>query len=153
MHYRCGMRTILLVAALLVAGCKRHAPPMAELASKCTAGDFGCPVPILYVHDLATSQRYFRDQLGFKLDWTDSDDFASVSRGKTQLFLCQRCQGNAGSWLWVITPDVDKLYADLRKRGAKIKAEPKNQPWGLREMQVADVDGNVMRIGSPIEHD
>ena len=70
-------------------------------------------------------------------------DFASVSRGNTQLFLCQRCQGNA----------VDKLYADLRKRGAKIKAEPKNQPWGLREMQVADVDGNVMRIGSPIDHD
>jgi hypothetical protein len=87
MHYRCGMRTIL-VAALLVGGCKRHAPPMAELASKCTGGDFGCPVPILYVHDLAT-----------------------------------------------------------------IKAEPKNQPWGLREMQVVDIDGNVLRIGSPIDHD
>ena len=125
---------------------------MAELARTCT-GDFGCPVPILYVHDLATSQRYFRDQLGFKLDWTDSDDFASVSRGDTHVFLCQQCQGHAGSWLWVATPDVDKLYADLRERGATIKAEPKNQPWGLREMQVADVDGNVLRIGSPIDHD
>ena len=48
------------------------------------------------------------------------------------------------------TPDVDKLYGELVERGALVRAKPENKPWGMREMQVADLDGNVMRIGSPI---
>jgi len=152
------MRTFIVILALLFAGgCKRHSQPapFAELASQCTDGDFGCPVPIIYVRDLAASQAYYRDQLGFKLDWTDGDpvDFASVSRGHTRIFMCHKCQGNPGSWLWVATPDVDRTYADVQKRGATIKAPSQNQPWGVREMQVADLDGNVLRIGSPIDHD
>ena len=34
--------------------------------------------------------------------------------------------------------------------GAKVQARPENKPWGVREMQVADPDGNVLRGGSPI---
>ncbi len=151
------MRTLLVLVALLTFGCKKQSrpriAPMSELASMCSAGDFGCPVPILYVHDLENSQSYFRDQLGFTLDWTDQGDFASVHRGHTYLFLCQRCQGNAGSWVWVATPDVDKTYKDLAQRGARIKAKPEDQRWGVREMQVEDLDGNVLRVGSPIEHE
>ncbi len=48
------------------------------------------------------------------------------------------------------TPDVDALYAELVRRGARVRAKPENKPWGMREMQVADPDGNVLRIGSPI---
>jgi catechol 2,3-dioxygenase-like lactoylglutathione lyase family enzyme len=149
------MRWLLLVA--MVVGCKGHpdrAAPLAELAQTCTQrGDLGCPRPILHVRDLAASQRYYRDQLGFKLDWTDGEppDFASVTRGGTQLFMCLRCQGNPGSWLWVTTPDVDRLHAELVERGAHIKATPANMPWGVREMQVVDPDGNVLRIASPIK--
>jgi catechol 2,3-dioxygenase-like lactoylglutathione lyase family enzyme len=149
------MRFALILALLF--GCKHHSheAPLAELASQCTHGDFGCPVPIIYVRDIAASQAYYRDKLGFKLDWTDGDpvDFASVTRGHTQIFMCHECQGNPGSWLWVSTPDVDRTYADFQKRGATIKAPPQNQRWGVREMQVADLDGNVLRIGSPIDHD
>ena len=38
----------------------------------------------------------------------------------------------------------------LVRRGAKVQARPENKPWGVREMQVADPDGNVLRGGSPI---
>jgi catechol 2,3-dioxygenase-like lactoylglutathione lyase family enzyme len=148
------MRWLVLVAFLV--GCKSHdrAQPLAELARSCTqSGDLGCPRPILYVRNLDASRRYYHDQLGFKLDWTDGDppDFGAVSRGETQLFMCERCQGNAGSWLWVFTPDVDRLHAELVERGAQIKAAPANKPWGVREMQVVDPDGNVLRIASPLE--
>jgi catechol 2,3-dioxygenase-like lactoylglutathione lyase family enzyme len=114
--------------------------------------DLGCPRPILWVGKLDDSIRYYRERLGFRFDWTDGDppDFASVTRGDTQIFMCQRCQGHAGSWIWMSTPDVDALYDDFVARGAIIRARPENKPWGMREMQVADPDGNVLRIGSPI---
>jgi catechol 2,3-dioxygenase-like lactoylglutathione lyase family enzyme len=143
----------LVLAAALFLGCKQHhSEPLAELASQCKAGDFGCPVPILYVKNIDASEKYYRDNLGFKLNWRDGDDFGAVTRGTTTIFMCQKCQGNPGSWIYVTTPDVDVIYADLQKRGAKIKAEPENKPWHMREMLVGDLDGNVMRIGSPIEH-
>ena len=146
---------LVLAIACVAGGCKRsaHEPSaLAQTALDCSHSELGCPRPILYVHDLMAARRYYHEQLGFKLDWTDGDppDFAAVSRGDTQLFMCQRCQGHAGSWLWVATPDVDRLHAELVKRGAIIKSPPGDKPWGVREMQVADPDGNVLRIGSPI---
>ena len=148
----------MLLAVLVVVGACGREPThdehaaMAATLRACTGKDLGCPRPILYVSRLDASIAYYRDRLGFKFDWTDGEppDFASVSRGDTQIFMCQRCQGHPGSWIWVSTPDVDKLYADLVRRGAKVQARPENKPWGVREMQVADPDGNVLRIGSPI---
>jgi lactoylglutathione lyase len=145
----------LLALALVLAACGRshedHAP-LAAMTRACSAKDLGCPRPILYVSNLDASIAYYRDRLGFHFDWTDGDppDFAAVTRGETQIFMCQRCQGHAGSWLWIATHDVDELHTELVRRGAVIKALPENKPWGVREMQVSDPDGNVLRIGSPV---
>ena len=151
------MRTmIFMLVVVVLAGCKRHERhdgPLAAAVRACPEGDeLGCPRPILTVHDLAASQRYYREQLGFHIDWTDGDppDFGAVSRGATQLFMCERCQGHPGTWVWITTPDVDRLYAELVKRGAIIQSKPADKPWRVREMQVADPDGNVLRIGSPV---
>src|SRR5678816_2385057 len=146
------MRTALLTLLLLTA-CKHHEhdpAAMAQLAKSCHAGDLGCPRTILYVSDLAASQRYYQDQLGFKIDWSygEPPDFGAVHRGDTQLFMCQQCQGHPGSWLWIFTPHVDKLYDELKQRGAIIKEPPQDRPWGVREMQVADPDGNTLRLAS-----
>lgn len=147
---------VLLVLALLTA-CGRepsHEAGLAQTASECRGKDLACPRPILYVKNLVASQRYYRDKLGFHIDWTDGDpaDFGAVSRGSAQIFMCEKCQGHPGGWIWVMTPDVDHLYKELVKRGAKIQSPPENKPWRVREMHVADPDGNVLRIGSPIRH-
>ena len=146
------MRTLVL--ALALAACHRDAPDahLAATVSACTSDkDMACPRPILYVSSLEASQRYYRDKLGFHIDWTDGDppDFGAVTRGDTQIFMCQRCQGHPGGWIWIFSPDVDAVHADLAKRGATIKSTPENKPWGVREMQVADPDGNVLRIAGP----
>lgn len=151
------MRWSTWIAVVVVAGCGREPARdhhVADLVAACsgTSGkDLACPRPILYVTSLSASQRYYRDQLGFHVDWTDGDppDFGAVSRGETQIFMCQGCQGHPGGWVWVATPDVDKLHAELVARKARIKAEPQNKPWGVREMQVTDLDDNVLRIAGP----
>jgi catechol 2,3-dioxygenase-like lactoylglutathione lyase family enzyme len=153
------MRILLLCLAIGAVGCKKHESeqPMAALVAKCGGGDaeLACPKPILSVANLHASQRYYRDQLGFKIDWDHGDppDFGSVSRGDTQIFMCQRCQGHFGGWMWVFAKNVDKLHEELRGRGAIIKMPPTNMEWGAREMHVADPDGNVIRFASPIDHD
>ena len=143
------MRYLIVLALVIGCGRSHEQAHGLALAAQCTAKDLGCPRPILYVSKLDASIAYYRDRLGFKLDWIDEDDFASVTRGQAQLFMCLKCQGNPGGWVWVTTPDVDAMYTDLKKRGAKITSAPENKRWGAREMTVADPDGNVLRIAGP----
>jgi catechol 2,3-dioxygenase-like lactoylglutathione lyase family enzyme len=109
--------------------------------------------PIFNVRDLAATQRYYRDALGFQLDWEHGDppNFASVSRADAILFLCEGCQASAGAWIMVFARDVDRLHEEFRDHGASIRMPPQNMPWGIRELHVTDLDGNVIRFGTHIE--
>lgn len=103
-------------------------------------------IPILRVAKLEASVRYYVDVLGFKTDW-HYPTVASVGRDDCDLFLCEGDQGHAGAWAWIGVKDVDALHDELRARGAIIRHPPANYFWA-REMQVADPDGNVLRLGS-----
>ena len=46
-----------------------------------------------------------------------------------------------------VVNDVDQLHAEYRRSGAIVRQPPTNFSWAC-EMQVADPDGNVLRIGS-----
>ena len=43
--------------------------------------------------------------------------------------------------------DVDALHADLVKRGARVLKPPKDYDYGLRDFDVADLDGNMIFFG------
>ena len=112
------------------------------------AAPFEGVTPILRVTDIVASVDYYVTSLGFNLNWQDAQvGFASVSRGKCHLFLCQGDQGHPGSWIWVGIGDADALLQEYRRSGAKIRHVPTNYPWAY-EMQVEDLDGNVLRLGS-----
>jgi catechol 2,3-dioxygenase-like lactoylglutathione lyase family enzyme len=144
-------------ATLSVLGCnaKDKAPsPIAAAAITSTHDTELSPaVPILHVRSLKASQAYYRDVLGFKIDWDygDPPDFGAVSRGHSVFFLCQGCVSPPGAWMMIFARDVDKLYDELRSRHALIRQPPTNMPWGMREIQVADPDGNVIRFGTGIK--
>jgi catechol 2,3-dioxygenase-like lactoylglutathione lyase family enzyme len=107
---------------------------------------FGGVTPVLRVRDAAASRDYYVQVLGFSVDF-QSEDFVSVSRGRCHLFLCEGDQGNPGSWVWIDGKDVDALYEEYKQTGAKIRHPPTNYSWAL-EMQVEDLDGNILRLGS-----
>jgi len=112
---------------------------------------FGGITPVLRVASVAASVDYYTHALGFSVDFKFPDEnapyFASVSRGKCGLFLCQGDQGHPGSWVWIDGVNVEKVHEEFRASGAKIRNPPTNYEWAL-EMQVEDLDGNVLRIGS-----
>jgi catechol 2,3-dioxygenase-like lactoylglutathione lyase family enzyme len=102
--------------------------------------------PILRVESLEKSIEHYVRVLGFKLAW-QTPQFACVAREKCSLFLCEGDQGHRGTWVWIGVTDAAALLAEYRRSGAKVRHQPTNYPWAY-EMQVEDIDGNVLRLGS-----
>lgn len=108
---------------------------------------FGGVSPILRVARLAASLDYYLKSLGFSVDWESPGGIASVSRGGCALFLSEGDQGNPGSWVWIGVSDAALLFEEYQRTGARIRHPPTNYSWAY-EMQVEDLDGNVLRLGS-----
>lgn len=130
------------IAEALIAG---GASPAEQSANR-----FESAVPILNVKDVTASISYYVEKLGFykEWDWGSPPSFGCVFRDSVRIFLCHDAQGGRGMWISVFIRDVDALHEDYRKSGAIIRQAPANFPWGLREMNVEDLDGHRLRIGS-----
>ncbi len=119
---------------------------MATSSPAATATYFEGVCPILPVANVQTSIDYYLGVLGFKLDWQVTG-FASVTRGKCHIMLCEGDQGHPGTWVWVGVGDAEQLFEEYKAKGAKVRHPPTNYEWAC-EMQVEDPDGNVLRLGS-----
>jgi hypothetical protein len=49
--------------------------------------------------------------------------------------------------VWIGVEDAAALWEEYKAKGAKIRHPPTNYAWAY-EMQVEDLDGNVLRMGS-----
>jgi uncharacterized glyoxalase superfamily protein PhnB len=112
-------------------------------------------VPILFVRDVPASAGFFRDKLGFAIDFLHGTPpfYGSVSRGKACLHL--RCvhQPNFAELAaretslilaGIEVSDVEGLFAEFTERGATFTQPPTKQLWGGTDFHVRDLDGNVI---------
>ncbi len=113
----------------------------------CAPTFFGGVTPVFRVADLEASLAYYVNALGFKINFRHETFFASISRDRCNIFLCVGDQGHFGTWVWIGVGDVELVEKEILAKGAKVRHLPTNYPWAL-EMQVEDLDGNVLRIGS-----
>ena len=113
------------------------------------------PVPEIPVSDVAAAAEYYRDKLGFRIDWLEpSIALAGVSRGQCRLFLAgpafREGGGNASptvTWLNLASnAQVDELHRAWRLTEAIVLSDPDSKPWGLHEFTAADLDGNRFRV-------
>src|ERR1700744_2373786 len=122
------IRMMLVLSIVATLGCQRkHDTPIAEEAKASTRdGELSTPRPILHVRSFAASVAYYRDALGFKLDWDWGSPpvFGAVSRGDAVLFLCEDCASSLGAWNMIFARNVDKLYEELKARRAVIRQPP-----------------------------
>lgn len=123
-----------------------------EETPKTATTRFGMSSPILAVRDVAASLDYYVTVLGFAVDWHDPGIFASVSRDRCNITLCEGDQGHPGAWVWIGVGSVERLFEEYRTRGARVRHPPTNYPWAC-EMQIEDLDGNVLRLGSESKTD
>ena len=109
---------------------------------------FGRIAPTVPVADIERSLRFYRDVLGFEVQFTNGEpvSFAVVKQGGAELHL-QVQPGKAGSLhAHLMVDDLDLVYERLQHAGAAIRQPPTVQPWGLRDLVVADADGNTFEI-------
>ena len=118
---------------------------MTETSSETPTTFYGVN-PIFRVKDLAASLACYPQKLGFTINW-QYPYIASVKRGRTDLFLSYGDQGNPGSWVWIGVSDAEAVHREFIASGAIMRNPPTNFAWAL-EMQVEDLDGNILRIGS-----
>ena len=110
------------------------------------AHEFGSAAPIFRVANVRASLNYYVKCLGFSVDW-DEGGMASVTRGRCTIFLTEWDQGQRGTWVWIGVRDAEASHDEFKARGARIRHPPTNFPWAL-EIQIEDLDGNVLRLGS-----
>lgn len=119
----------------------------------------------LFVKDMATMVRFYRDVLGFEIKESEDavnvylikdgtlfmlygrDNFEKMTNTKYQY--TNGLHGHFEMALYVDTFDeVDERFAEVVSKGATPVLEPTTEPWGQRTCYVADPEGNLVEIGS-----
>ena len=112
---------------------------------------FGAPTPILRSFDEAKAKEFYREFLGFTIDWEhrfeeNSPLYMQVSRGACRLHLSEHYgDGVPGVSVRIETPDVDALAAALRAKDYKFaKPGVEATSWNTRETCIKDPFGNKL---------
>jgi catechol 2,3-dioxygenase-like lactoylglutathione lyase family enzyme len=118
---------------------------------------------ILLVRDIVGAAHYYRDRLGFTFDrfWGEPPNFVILFRDSCRLMLhlaphshviVPHWRISKGMWnvyFWV--RDADALFAEFKRRGARVDYEIHDKPYGVREFGIQDLDGYDIGFGCPIQ--
>ncbi len=119
----------------------------------------------LFVEDMPTMVRFYRDVLGFEIKEGENAENVYLIKDGTLFMLYERknfekmtsrkyeyIKGFNGHFeiaLYVDTfEEVDSEYAKAIEKGPQSILEPTTEPWGQRTCYIADPEGNLVEIGS-----
>ena len=111
---------------------------------------------VLAVKDLKVAADYFKDKLGFDLDFTAPGwEFLSFGDFKVMLGECSdemtaEATGNHSWFAHCVVENVDEIYQEFIDRGAKILSTIADKPWGVREFSIITPDGHRIVWGGLI---
>lgn len=105
--------------------------------------------PVMHVTDVKTTAKYYRDILGFTWDFGD-EHYSVVWRDNSAIHFVRDEQNPERIHLYQWVKDVDAYHDEISDRGAEIVLEPRDQPYGLREMIVQDINGVQIFFGQDI---
>lgn len=108
--------------------------------------------PVLHVPDVAAAAAFYRDIMGFTWDFGD-DAYAVVWRDNSAIHFVRSEGTPTGVHLFQWVMDVDAYHAELLRRTGVVASEPTDQPHGIREFAVKDLNGLEIVFGQDIRHD
>ena len=111
---------------------------------------------------MVRAAEYYRDKLGFRIVgyfFEEPPVFAMVARDNQTIMLRLMQRGRGGSnrnyadegldaYLW--SDDADALHAEFRQSGADIATPPHLRSYGMKELEVRDLDGYVICFGEDV---
>ncbi len=115
------------------------------------------PRYVIAVPDLERSTGYYRDVLGFDVQWQDVPgwrlfvrDACLVMAGECPDAPPARDIGDHSYVAYLEVQDVDALHAELGARGVEVVKPLRDEPWGLREFGIRTIDGHRMMFGEAL---
>jgi uncharacterized glyoxalase superfamily protein PhnB len=119
---------------------------------------------VLGVRNVRQTAEYYRDVLGFDLDPVDgvfqpvADEpggvYAIVKRSGVWIHfqirrgeIPERSRPSFERDVYLYVDDVDALQVDLKQRGATVTHGPQMAPYGIRELEVVDLNGYKLTFG------
>jgi catechol 2,3-dioxygenase-like lactoylglutathione lyase family enzyme len=112
---------------------------------------------VLAVKNLAASAAFYRDKLGFDVDF-EADGWCFISRDSFRLMLghCPDVMpaaelGDHSYFAFVGVEGIDDLHREFLSRGLTPNEEPRDKPWGIREFGITTPDGHTIMFGQPLE--
>lgn len=113
---------------------------------------------VLAVPELDKTADYFRDVLGFQVQWAEAAEWRLVERDGVRVMLgsCPKDMrpSELGSHNWfgyLETDDLDALYIEITGRGAAC-TQPTERHYGMREVVVTTIDGHRIVFGQQVQN-
>jgi len=110
--------------------------------------------PTLAVRNMEQAIQFYRDSLGFRTGMAfpdaDNPEYADLSKdGMVLMFIPAENIGigreeklGMGVNIYMkIDGDIDEYYNELKDKGVKIVVDIKDEPYGIRDFTVEDIDG------------
>ena len=110
--------------------------------------------PTLAVRNMKESIQFYGDCLGFKMGMAfpdaDNPEYADLSKDGMVVMLIPANNVGIGSrqklgigvnLYMQIDGDIDEYYSQLRNKGVKIVVDIKDEPFGIRDFTVEDING------------
>lgn len=117
--------------------------------------NFSHASPIFPVVNVQETAVFFRDQLGFTIEfsWEAPPSYIVLSRGSVGLHLTtwEQADQPTPSLLYVFVHDVDAYYQELLSRNTPVKVPPENQAYGMRDFDVEVPGGHRITFGCSVE--
>ena len=105
-------------------------------------------VPFLHVADAEASAVWYA-RLGFRVQWRHRFApglplFIALADGAAQIFLSEHAgDARPDTLLYLYVDDVAAFATEF-------ELEPRDAPYGMREIELRDPDGNRLRLGTRI---
>ncbi|MCB1692351.1 MAG: GNAT family N-acetyltransferase [Pseudomonadales bacterium] len=115
-------------------------------------------LPVLPVRDVRAAAEWWRDVLGFHISFMFGEppqvarvipDPPWAGMGGVQLSRAEATQAGHGHVFVMAGPDIDSLAQRAIDAGGQVAVPLGDRPWGMREIELRDPDGNSVRLSRP----
>lgn len=110
---------------------------------------------ILQVRDINESLAFYVDTLEFTREFAYGEPpfYAGVKKNDVIFHLCASKENDArrgmGS-VYVFCDEVDGYHQRIKAGGAVVTSALNTHPYGMRDFQIKDLDGNLICFGCPV---
>jgi uncharacterized glyoxalase superfamily protein PhnB len=110
--------------------------------------------PILPAEDLEATLEYYRERLGFAVEWRWGDPPVRAGVGRDgvelQLDADRGTRPDHAARVYLHVRGVDAYYESCVESGAQITLPLEDRAFGMRDFRVEDPAGNVLGFGEPV---